>query len=127
MSSKIPFSSPDFRLTSILPSFSIDEDSSPHSILTLQSGPKTDWWRTAKGSVPESNVNRRSGPVFSLPLDRSKGAFKAGVWMRGDLKERFQQVCLFLYAGEHVMPRNTNQTNWLKAGVELEDGKENVG
>lgn len=54
--------------------------------IKLVSGPKTDWWRTPKGSEPESDVDRRSGPTYSTPVKGHK--WSAGVWMRVDLKER---------------------------------------
>jgi len=92
------------------------------SKLLIESGPKTDWWRTASGSEPESNVNRNSGPFYYVEVPTSKSHWKAGAWISGCFDERFKQATLFLGKGGY-----SNQGPWVKAGIEVEDGMHNVG
>lgn len=90
--------------------------------LTIVSGEKTDWWRTAKGSESESAANRTSGPIRYFEIEESEKHWKAGVWISGVFDERFKQATLFLGTGDY-----SEQGGWLKAGVEVEDDRHNIG
>lgn len=94
-----------------------------HDQLQLRAGPKTDWWRSAKGSVPESDVDRHDGPLFVFDVEDSLQTWTASVWIAVEHKERFQQATLFIGQGDY----QTNKEPWLKAGVEIEDEKQNIG
>ncbi len=98
-------------------------DVSSPSVVKLTSGPKTDWWKTAVGASPESDVDRRSGPLYSFEVDAKRG-FKVGVWLRGKWISRFQQGTLFVHAGPKV---GEADQNWLKCGIEYEEEKQFLG
>lgn len=84
---------------------------------------KQDWWKTAKGASPESDVDRRTGPSVTFEVDASRN-FEAGVWLAGEWTERFNQGTLFVHAGPR--PGEPEQ-NWLKVGVEYEEETEFLG
>ncbi|UZJ53728.1 hypothetical protein CBS101457_003048 [Exobasidium rhododendri] len=90
--------------------------------LIIESGPKTDWWRTAIGSEPESAANRSSGPFTYVEVPSDKEHWKAGAWISGSFDERFKQATLFIGRQGYA-----DQGIWVKAGIEVEDGQHNVG
>lgn len=90
--------------------------------LSIVAASKTDWWRTATGSEPESAVNRNSGPIHYLEMPHSKTHWTVGAWISGTFEERFQQATLFLGVGEY-----SEQGAWAKAGIEVENEAHNVG
>lgn len=91
--------------------------------LQLRAGPKTDWWRSAKGSIPESDVDRHDGPLFVFDIKDDQQSWTASVWLAVNHKERFQQATLLVGQGDY----QTGKEPWLKAGIEIEDGKQNIG
>lgn len=91
--------------------------------LTLRSGKDTDWWRTAAKSTPESNVDRHTGPLYVFEVADDKTTWTAGVWIAVDHTERFQQGTIFIGQGDYEKGKQP----WLKAGVEIEDDKQNIG
>lgn len=98
----------------------------------LIAGPKTDWWRTAQGSEPESAVSRNSGPVYAYKLDTAERNWVTGVYMAGTFAERFQQATLFVGVGDcfssgNHSDRDDQTDKWLKAGYEMEDGRQMIG
>lgn len=93
------------------------------NLLTITSGPNTDWWRTSSASEPEASVNRHSGPVVYIDVPQDETHWKAGVWISGDFSERFQQATLFVGAGDY----EASNDPWIKAGVELEHGIQFIG
>ncbi|CEH14766.1 Protein of unknown function DUF1349 [Ceraceosorus bombacis] len=84
----------------------------------------SDWWRTPKGSQPLDNVNARTGPTLTLTVDDGEANWTAGVWLQCEMDERFKQATLFVHAGETI---GEPSTSWTKAGVEFDEGRENVG
>jgi regulation of enolase protein 1 (concanavalin A-like superfamily) len=118
-SSHVPFDSD--RWTTKEPSTAASVDASPSKIV-IESGPRTDWWRTATGSEPESAVNRASGPLYYLEVPNDRSHWKAGAWIAGCFDERFKQATLFIGREGYA-----HQGNWVKAGIEVEDGQHNVG
>ncbi|KDN52218.1 hypothetical protein K437DRAFT_254400 [Tilletiaria anomala UBC 951] len=113
-------------------SHSIADENKGVTTVILRSGPRTDWWRTAAGCHPESDVNRRTGPSLTLHAD-ARVNFTAGVWIRcGDFKERFQQGTLFVHAGSlsqmvTSQGKPAQNANWLKVGIEREGDDEFLG
>lgn len=94
--------------------------------VTIHASSKQDWWKTAPGSVPESNVDRRTGPLYMLRHDSlgKQENWTAGVWLEGiEFKEVFQQAALFVGQGD--TPESL--TSWLKAGIELDGGEQKIG
>lgn len=102
------------------PTESCSYDASPDSgKITVHSGPNTDWWSTAVGSVPESDAHRTSGPVLYKTLScnaSTNWTLSADLTQQG--KERFQQTTLFVKLADN---------KWLKSGIENEDGMQYVG
>jgi regulation of enolase protein 1 (concanavalin A-like superfamily) len=117
--STIPFDSKEWKLVGSSKHNTVSKDGNS---IVIESGPKTDWWRTAVGSDPESNVNRSSGPLYYLPIPSDATHWKAGVWISGSFEERFQQATIFLGVGDY-----SDQGAWAKAGIEVEDEQHNVG
>lgn len=117
--SSIPFDSDQWKLSDSNKSSKVK--AGQHT-LAIESGPKTDWWRTAVGSEPESGVNRSSGPLYYIEVPSDATQWKAGVWISGSFGERFQQATLFLGVGDYA-----GQGAWVKAGIEVEDEQHNVG
>lgn len=95
----------------------------PSSTLELLSGPRTDWWKEHSAIPPQTEADRRTGPSYTIEVD-GKRDFVAGVWIRGEWRETFNQGTLFLHAGPEV---GSKGWNWLKAGVELDSGKQWLG
>lgn len=82
-----------------------DED----GILTVATGPETDFWRTTHyGFV------RDSGHVYAQELT---GEFSATVTFSGDYKALYDQAGLMLRIDER---------NWIKAGIEFTDGRHHL-
>ena len=98
------------------------EDSSTYTI-SINSGPKTDWWTTAPAA------HRTSGPVVyqSHTLPRNSSFKLSGVVTQKGA-ERFQQTTLYI---RRVNPRKDideiDGQTWLKSGIENEGGKKYVG
>ncbi|PWN41297.1 hypothetical protein IE81DRAFT_331002 [Ceraceosorus guamensis] len=113
-------------------------------LINLTAKGSSDWWRTPKGSQPLDNVNARTGPTLTLAVDDGEANWTAGVWMQCGMDEsmgkgatderqlkpaprrlaRFKQAALFVHAGETI---GEPSTSWTKAGVEFDEGRENVG
>lgn len=100
-----------------------DDVKASASSLTLTAGSNTDWWRATHGSVPESDVDRHSGPLYVVEVADDQQTWTAGVWMAVEHGERFQQATLFVGQGDFVTARDP----WLKAGVEIEEKRQNIG
>ncbi|KAF7345538.1 hypothetical protein MVEN_01572500 [Mycena venus] len=86
--------------------------------ITIRALPKTDWWRLP----PPEPVESRSGAFFGLTIDATRN-FAASVWIRGEWDTQFDQGCLMLLAGNSSDVKG----DWIKAGVELETGREYIG
>ncbi|SPO29984.1 uncharacterized protein UTRI_06297_B [Ustilago trichophora] len=103
------------------------EGRSTYSI-SINSGPKTDWWTTAPGSQPESSAHRSSGPVvyqtFRLSPDQD---WKLSGVVTQEGKERFQQTTLFVKRVNPNQGPNGQGQVWLKSGIENEGGRKYVG
>ncbi|MCO5585172.1 hypothetical protein L7F22_039104 [Adiantum nelumboides] len=116
----LPFTDPQWKGVQ-LPS---KEDAKvAQTALELRAGAKTDWWRSAKGSIPESDVDRHDGPLYVFDVNDDEKSWTASVWLAVDHNERFQQATLFVGQGDY----QTGKEPWLKAGIEIEDGKQNIG
>ncbi|KAJ7680018.1 hypothetical protein B0H17DRAFT_1077134, partial [Mycena rosella] len=105
----------DFVLNPPAASHTISADGNK---LTMRALPKTDWWRVP----PPESIERRTGAFFGLPVDATRD-FSAGVWMRGEWDTHFDHGCLMLLAGNS----SDVKAHWIKAGVELETGREYIG
>ncbi|KAF7317617.1 hypothetical protein MKEN_00849100 [Mycena kentingensis (nom. inval.)] len=90
-------------------SFTIEPPAASHAIsasgthLTMRAVPETDWWRIPRSKPYPSGVDNRSGALFARQVDATRD-FTAGVWLRGGW--------------------GWGAGNWVKAGVEMEEGKE---
>ena len=95
--------------------------------ITITAGPKTDWWTSGVGSVPESAVHRWSGPVIyqSHRLARHQDWKLTGIVTQPG-SERFQQTTLFIRRNNTQVDQSQTQC-WLKAGIENEAGRKYVG
>jgi regulation of enolase protein 1 (concanavalin A-like superfamily) len=120
MSNLIAFDSKQWKVCAS--SHAANRTSAKGHQLVVESGEKTDWWRTAVGSEPESDVNRTSGPFRYIEVPDSATNWVAGVWISGWFYERFQQATIFLGSGDYA-----NRGAWIKAGIEVEDETHNVG
>lgn len=87
--------------------------------VTITAVPNTDWWRIPR----PDNIDSRTGTFFSIPLDATRN-FEAGVWIRGAWGTLFDQGTLMLLTGSGD---DGLGGNWIKTGVEMEDGKEWIG
>ncbi|KAJ7600776.1 hypothetical protein C8J56DRAFT_911257 [Mycena floridula] len=83
--------------------------------VTIRAVPETDWWRIP----PPDSVNSITGTFLSTSIDATKD-WEAGVWIRGEWGTLFDQGTLMLLTEQ-------GQGNWIKAGVEMENGKEWIG
>lgn len=109
------FHDKDFVLNPSAASQTISDDGKK---VTLRALPKTDWWRVP----PPESIESRTGAFFALPIDATRN-FSAGVWIRGEWGTQFDQGCLMLLAGNS----SDVQGDWIKAGVEVETGREYIG
>ena len=98
------------------------------STIRITSGPKTDYWTTAPGSVPESSAHRASAPVL---YQLHKLAPSTNWRLKGTLHqpgtERFQQTTLFLRRVNPNEGANGEGQKWLKSGIEIEQGRQFIG
>ncbi|KAJ7777082.1 hypothetical protein B0H16DRAFT_1504282 [Mycena metata] len=109
------FHHPDFVLNPPAASHTISADG---KTVTIRALPKTDWWRVP----PPESIESRTGAFFGLPIDATRN-FSASVRIRGEWGTQFDQGCLMLLAGNSTDVKG----DWVKAGVELETGKEYIG
>ncbi|KAJ7467760.1 hypothetical protein B0H11DRAFT_2046265 [Mycena galericulata] len=86
--------------------------------VTLRALANTDWWRVP----PPESIESRTGALFALTIDATRN-FSASVWIRGGWGTQFDQGCIMLLAGDS----SDVQGDWIKAGVELESGREYIG
>ncbi|KAJ6504485.1 hypothetical protein DFH09DRAFT_1201243 [Mycena vulgaris] len=86
--------------------------------ITIRALPKTDWWRVP----PPESIESRTGAFLGLTIDATRN-FSASVWIRGGWGTQFDQGCLMLLAGNSSDVKG----DWIKAGVEVETGKEYIG
>ncbi|KAF7299221.1 hypothetical protein MIND_00870800 [Mycena indigotica] len=106
--------------------FLLDPPASSHTIsssgkqLSLKALPSTDWWRIPGTAEQPNGVENRDGALFARPIDATRD-FVAGVWIRGAWGVQYDQGCLMI-----ITSATGTTGNWVKAGVELEDGKEFV-
>ena len=64
-------------------SFEPIKDGAQQSAWKHVSSAKQDWWKTAVGASPESDVDRRTGPSMTFEVDASRN-FEVGVWLAGE-------------------------------------------
>nr|GAT42582.1 predicted protein [Mycena chlorophos] len=103
----------------VLPPATSNTISADGTHLTLQAKPVTDWWRVPPSPSNPAGVESRTGALFAMPVDATRD-FTAGVWIRGNWGVQYDQGCLMLVTSAGV------EGNWVKAGVEMEDGNEFV-
>ncbi|KAJ7262021.1 hypothetical protein C8J57DRAFT_1513810 [Mycena rebaudengoi] len=110
-----PFSDKHFVLN---PPATTHTISSGGNKVTIRAVPNTDWWRVP----PPDSVESRTGALYALPIDGTRN-FSASVWIRGEWGTQFDQGCLMLLTGDS----DDVKGDWIKAGVELETGREYIG
>ncbi|KAJ7780056.1 hypothetical protein DFH07DRAFT_462368 [Mycena maculata] len=106
------------------PTFVLNPPAASHEIsvdgkkATIRALPNTDWWRVP----PPESIESRAGAFFARPFDATRN-FSASVCFRGAWGLQFDQGCLMLLAGNS----DDVQGDWIKAGVEVETGREYIG
>ncbi|KAK7031776.1 hypothetical protein R3P38DRAFT_2925692 [Favolaschia claudopus] len=96
-------------------SHTISEDGAK---ITIRAEPNTDWWRVP----PPNTIDSRTGAFYGLTIDATRD-FSASLWIRGDWGTQYDQGCLMLLTGNGSDVKG----NWIKVGVEVEDGAEHSG
>ncbi|KAF7317600.1 hypothetical protein MKEN_00847100 [Mycena kentingensis (nom. inval.)] len=105
-------------------SFTIEPPAASHTIsasgthLTMRAVPETDWWRIPPSKPYPTGVESHSGALFARQVDATRD-FTAGVWLRGGWGVQYDQGCLMV-----ITSASGVQGNWVKAGVEMEEGEE---
>ncbi|KAJ7065466.1 hypothetical protein C8F01DRAFT_1351209 [Mycena amicta] len=106
--------------------FSLEPPAASHTIsatgtqLSMRAVPLTDWWRIPPSPPYPTGVENRDGALFARAVDAERD-FVAGVWIQGSWGVQYDQGCLML-----ITSASGVQGNWVKAGVEMEEGSEFV-
>lgn len=111
------FSSPHFKLSPPALTHTLSDSDSK---VYIQANPRTDFWRTPPSSKEDdAPADRRTGAFFAIPI-AAEGDFEASVWIRGKWGVQYDQGCLMIIAGDG----DGKGSSWIKAGVEMDGGKE---